>query len=97
MCVRSTALIQMIMDSSEFNLYVCVCVCVCDGSLSLFICRFQRNVLDLTLQWRFAGLPNNAKLEVVVCVRQPAGAESAVCVICVCVTWVCMCSRRVCV
>ncbi|XDV51107.1 hypothetical protein PO909_020049 [Leuciscus waleckii] len=40
--------------------------------------KFQRNVLDLTLQWRFAGLPNNAKLEVVVCVRQPAGAESAV-------------------
>ncbi|XP_077096439.1 tether containing UBX domain for GLUT4-like [Siphateles boraxobius] len=40
--------------------------------------KFQRNVLDLTLQWRFAGLPNNAKLEVVVCVRQPAGAESTV-------------------
>ncbi|XP_077427928.1 tether containing UBX domain for GLUT4 [Vanacampus margaritifer] len=27
--------------------------------------KFQRTVLDLTLQWRFANLPNNAKLEVV--------------------------------
>uniref|UniRef100_A0A3B4ASQ2 TUG ubiquitin-like domain-containing protein n=1 Tax=Periophthalmus magnuspinnatus TaxID=409849 RepID=A0A3B4ASQ2_9GOBI len=27
--------------------------------------RFQRTVLDLTLQWRFANLPNNAKLEMV--------------------------------
>ncbi|KFQ16989.1 Tether containing UBX domain for GLUT4, partial [Merops nubicus] len=27
--------------------------------------RFQRNVLDLSLQWRFARLPNNAKLEMV--------------------------------
>ncbi|NWV41696.1 ASPC1 protein, partial [Grantiella picta] len=26
---------------------------------------FQRNVLDLSLQWRFARLPNNAKLEMV--------------------------------
>ncbi|XP_048029540.1 tether containing UBX domain for GLUT4-like [Megalobrama amblycephala] len=41
--------------------------------------KFQRNILDLTLQWRFASLPNNAKLEMVACSRQQAGAESAVC------------------
>ncbi|XP_026885270.2 tether containing UBX domain for GLUT4 [Electrophorus electricus] len=40
--------------------------------------KFQRNVLDLTMQWRFASLPNNAKLEVVPCTRQRAGAESMV-------------------
>ncbi|XP_076879666.1 tether containing UBX domain for GLUT4 isoform X2 [Brachyhypopomus gauderio] len=40
--------------------------------------KFQRNVLDLTLQWRFASLPNNAKLEVVPCTRQRAGPESTV-------------------
>ncbi|XP_062869284.1 tether containing UBX domain for GLUT4 [Trichomycterus rosablanca] len=40
--------------------------------------KFQRNVLDLTLQWRFASLPNNAKLEVVTSTRARAGAESMV-------------------
>ncbi|KAK9966915.1 hypothetical protein ABG768_003997 [Culter alburnus] len=40
--------------------------------------KFQRNILDLTLPWRFASLPNNAKLEVVACSRQQPGAESAV-------------------
>ncbi|NXS06905.1 ASPC1 protein, partial [Neodrepanis coruscans] len=30
-----------------------------------FSFRFQRSVLDLSLQWRFARLPNNAKLEMV--------------------------------
>ncbi|KAL7854644.1 hypothetical protein SRHO_G00168340 [Serrasalmus rhombeus] len=40
--------------------------------------KFQRNVLDLTLQWRFASLPNNAKLEVVTSTRQRGGAESTV-------------------
>ncbi|XP_072516923.1 tether containing UBX domain for GLUT4 [Salminus brasiliensis] len=40
--------------------------------------KFQRNVLDLTLQWRFASLPNNAKLEVVPSTRQRGGAESTV-------------------
>ncbi|XP_057218693.1 tether containing UBX domain for GLUT4 isoform X1 [Triplophysa rosa] len=40
--------------------------------------KFQRNVLDLTLQWRFASLPNNAKLEVVPCSRHQTGAESVV-------------------
>uniref|UniRef100_A0A8C5QBN4 ASPSCR1 tether for SLC2A4, UBX domain containing n=1 Tax=Leptobrachium leishanense TaxID=445787 RepID=A0A8C5QBN4_9ANUR len=38
--------------------------------------KFQRNVLDLSLQWRFANLPNNAKLEMVSCTQQRAGAES---------------------
>uniref|UniRef100_W5LMM2 ASPSCR1 tether for SLC2A4, UBX domain containing n=1 Tax=Astyanax mexicanus TaxID=7994 RepID=W5LMM2_ASTMX len=40
--------------------------------------KFQRNVLDLTLQWRFASLPNNAKLEVVPSTRQRGGTESTV-------------------
>ncbi|XP_049321537.1 tether containing UBX domain for GLUT4 [Astyanax mexicanus] len=40
--------------------------------------KFQRNVLDLTLQWRFASLPNNAKLEVVPSTRQLGGTESTV-------------------
>ncbi|RXN23010.1 tether containing UBX domain for GLUT4 [Labeo rohita] len=40
--------------------------------------KFQRNVLDLSLQWRFASLPNNAKLEMVACSRPQMGAESAV-------------------
>ncbi|XP_017334077.1 tether containing UBX domain for GLUT4 [Ictalurus punctatus] len=40
--------------------------------------KFQRNVLDLTLQWRFASLPNNAKLEIVSSTRQRAGADSTV-------------------
>ncbi|KAI5616644.1 tether containing UBX domain for GLUT4 [Silurus asotus] len=38
--------------------------------------KFQRNVLDLTLQWRFASLPNNAKLEIVPITRQRGGADS---------------------
>ncbi|CAI9568439.1 unnamed protein product [Staurois parvus] len=37
--------------------------------------KFQRTVLDLSLQWRFANLPNNAKLEMVSCSTQRAGAE----------------------
>ncbi|XP_043108598.1 tether containing UBX domain for GLUT4 [Puntigrus tetrazona] len=40
--------------------------------------KFQRMVLDLSLQWRFASLPNNAKLEMVVCSRPLTGAESTV-------------------
>ncbi|NXK82716.1 ASPC1 protein, partial [Amazona guildingii] len=36
--------------------------------------RFQRSMLDLSLQWRFARLPNNAKLEMVpVCNRVGIG------------------------
>ncbi|KAJ8377106.1 hypothetical protein SKAU_G00076860 [Synaphobranchus kaupii] len=40
--------------------------------------KFQRTVLDLSLQWRFASLPNNAKLEMVPSTRQRAGGESRV-------------------
>lgn len=41
-------------------------------------CRFQRTVLDLTRPWRFANLPNNAKLEMVTSSRKQAAAESQV-------------------
>ncbi|XP_072259493.1 tether containing UBX domain for GLUT4 [Pyxicephalus adspersus] len=37
--------------------------------------KFQRTVLDLSLQWRFANLPNNAKLEMVSCSTQRTGAD----------------------
>lgn len=46
-------------------------------SCGLF-CRFQRNVLDLSLQWRFANLPNNAKLEMVPVSRSREGPENMV-------------------
>jgi tether containing UBX domain for GLUT4 len=48
-------------------------VCGCDLS-----CRFQRTVLDLSLQWRFANLPNNAKLEMVPASRSRQGPENRV-------------------
>ncbi|KAJ8001561.1 hypothetical protein DPEC_G00170760 [Dallia pectoralis] len=38
--------------------------------------KFQRNVLDLSLQWRFASVPNNAKLEMVPSNRKQTGADS---------------------
>ncbi|XP_026936864.1 tether containing UBX domain for GLUT4 isoform X4 [Sagmatias obliquidens] len=40
--------------------------------------KFQRNVLDLSLQWRFANLPNNAKLEMVPISRSREGPENMV-------------------
>ncbi|CAL1601907.1 unnamed protein product [Knipowitschia caucasica] len=40
--------------------------------------KFQRTVLDLTLQWRFANLPNNAKLEIVPSTRKTGAADSQV-------------------
>ncbi|XP_015239840.1 PREDICTED: tether containing UBX domain for GLUT4 [Cyprinodon variegatus] len=40
--------------------------------------KFQRTVLDLTLPWRFANLPNNAKLEMVTSAKKQGGAESQV-------------------
>ncbi|CAB1344367.1 unnamed protein product [Coregonus sp. 'balchen'] len=40
--------------------------------------KFQRNVLDLSLQWRFASVPNNAKLEVVPSTRKQTGTDSQV-------------------
>lgn len=47
-------------------------------SLSSTLDRFQRTNVDLTLQWRFANLPNNAKLEMVTSTRKQAVAESQV-------------------
>lgn len=41
-------------------------------------CRFQRNVLDLSVQWRFANLPNNAKLEMVPASRSREGPKNTV-------------------
>nr|XP_057947527.1 tether containing UBX domain for GLUT4 isoform X2 [Doryrhamphus excisus] len=40
--------------------------------------KFQRTVLDLTLQWRFANLPNNAKLEMVPSTRNQTLPDSQV-------------------
>ncbi|KAF6092340.1 ASPSCR1 tether for SLC2A4, UBX domain containing [Phyllostomus discolor] len=40
--------------------------------------KFQRSVLDLSLQWRFANLPNNAKLEMVPASRSREGPENTV-------------------
>lgn len=40
--------------------------------------KFQRTVLDLTLQWRFANLPNNAKLEMVPSTKKQLAADSQV-------------------
>nr|XP_046261757.1 tether containing UBX domain for GLUT4 [Scatophagus argus] len=40
--------------------------------------KFQRTTVDLTLPWRFANLPNNAKLEMVTSTRKQAVADSQV-------------------
>ncbi|KAM9363163.1 tether containing UBX domain for GLUT4 isoform 1-T1 [Symphorus nematophorus] len=40
--------------------------------------KFQRTTVDLTLPWRFANLPNNAKLEMVTSARKQAVADSQV-------------------
>uniref|UniRef100_A0A8C8S5H8 ASPSCR1 tether for SLC2A4, UBX domain containing n=1 Tax=Pelusios castaneus TaxID=367368 RepID=A0A8C8S5H8_9SAUR len=40
--------------------------------------KFQRTVLDLSLQWRFAKLPNNAKLEMVPISRNRVGTQNTV-------------------
>ncbi|XP_028269249.1 tether containing UBX domain for GLUT4 [Parambassis ranga] len=40
--------------------------------------KFQRTVLDLTLPWRFANLPNNAKLEMVTSTKKQGVADSQV-------------------
>ncbi|XP_028314234.1 tether containing UBX domain for GLUT4 [Gouania willdenowi] len=37
--------------------------------------KFQRSILDLTLPWRFANLPNNAKLEMVTSTRKQADSQ----------------------
>uniref|UniRef100_A0A669PYQ7 ASPSCR1 tether for SLC2A4, UBX domain containing n=1 Tax=Phasianus colchicus TaxID=9054 RepID=A0A669PYQ7_PHACC len=48
------------------------------GSPAEYGLKFQRSVLDLTLQWRFARLPNNAKLEMVPVSCNRAGIGNAV-------------------
>ncbi|XP_067860063.1 tether containing UBX domain for GLUT4 [Heptranchias perlo] len=40
--------------------------------------KFQRTVLDLSQQWRFANVPNNAKLEMIAAERQRVGTESKI-------------------
>uniref|UniRef100_A0A3Q4AYW5 RBD domain-containing protein n=1 Tax=Mola mola TaxID=94237 RepID=A0A3Q4AYW5_MOLML len=40
--------------------------------------KFQRTTVDLTLPWRFANLPNNAKLEMVTSARKQAVADTQV-------------------
>ncbi|AWP06112.1 putative tether containing UBX domain for GLUT4 [Scophthalmus maximus] len=40
--------------------------------------KFQRTVVDLTVPWRFANLPNNAKLEMVTSARKQAAPDSQV-------------------
>ncbi|KAJ3614741.1 hypothetical protein NHX12_018311 [Muraenolepis orangiensis] len=40
--------------------------------------KFQRMVLDLTVQWRFSSLPNNAKLEMVPSSRPQSASDSQV-------------------
>ncbi|XP_078257518.1 tether containing UBX domain for GLUT4 isoform X2 [Rhinoraja longicauda] len=40
--------------------------------------KFQRTVLDLSQQWRFANVPNNAKLEMVAVTRKRVGTETTV-------------------
>uniref|UniRef100_A0A6B2F9C9 UBX domain-containing protein n=1 Tax=Bothriechis nubestris TaxID=1766655 RepID=A0A6B2F9C9_9SAUR len=40
--------------------------------------KFQRTVLDPSLQWRFANLPNNAKLEMVPISRHRVGIENTI-------------------
>nr|XP_036853060.1 tether containing UBX domain for GLUT4 isoform X12 [Manis javanica] len=49
-----------------------------DFNPSEYDLKFQRNVLDLSLQWRFANLPNNAKLEMVPISRSREGPENMV-------------------
>ncbi|XP_010616958.1 tether containing UBX domain for GLUT4 isoform X2 [Fukomys damarensis] len=49
-----------------------------DFNPSEYDLKFQRTVLDLSLQWRFANLPNNAKLEMVPLSRSREGPENMV-------------------
>ncbi|XP_063512418.1 tether containing UBX domain for GLUT4 isoform X2 [Pongo pygmaeus] len=64
----STVLLQVLEDTcrrQDFN--------PCEYDL-----KFQRSVLDLSLQWRFANLPNNARLEMVPASRSREGPENMV-------------------
>lgn len=64
-------------SSSKSKWFIAASVPAVSPLLSLFD-RFQRTVLDLTLPWRFANLPNNAKLEMVTSTRKQGVADSQV-------------------
>ncbi|XP_056673298.1 tether containing UBX domain for GLUT4 isoform X1 [Monodelphis domestica] len=64
----STALLQVLEDTCRRQNF----------NPSEYDLKFQRNVLDLSLQWRFANLPNNAKLEMVPISRSREGPENTV-------------------
>nr|XP_051684386.1 tether containing UBX domain for GLUT4 isoform X1 [Oryctolagus cuniculus] len=62
----STVLLQVLEDT---------CRCQ-DFNPNEYDLKFQRSVLDLSLQWRFANLPNNAKLEMVPVSRSREGPQN---------------------
>uniref|UniRef100_A0A4X2KG60 ASPSCR1 tether for SLC2A4, UBX domain containing n=1 Tax=Vombatus ursinus TaxID=29139 RepID=A0A4X2KG60_VOMUR len=64
----STALLQVLEDTCRRHNF----------NPSEYDLKFQRNVLDLSLQWRFANLPNNAKLEMVPASHSREGPENTV-------------------
>ncbi|XP_058140905.1 tether containing UBX domain for GLUT4 isoform X2 [Dasypus novemcinctus] len=64
----STVLLQVLEDTCQRQ----------DFNPSEYDLKFQRNVLDLSLQWRFANLPKNAKLEMVPASRSRQGPETRV-------------------
>nr|KAF6295121.1 ASPSCR1 tether for SLC2A4, UBX domain containing [Myotis myotis] len=64
----STVLLQVLEDACRRQ----------DFNPSEYDLKFQRNVLDLSLQWRFANLPNNAKLEMVPASRSREGPKNTV-------------------
>ncbi|XP_053424337.1 tether containing UBX domain for GLUT4 isoform X2 [Nycticebus coucang] len=64
----STVLLQVLEDTCRRQ----------DFNPSEYDLKFQRNVLDLSLQWRFANLPNNAKLEMVPVSRSREGPKNMV-------------------
>uniref|UniRef100_A0A287AVA5 ASPSCR1 tether for SLC2A4, UBX domain containing n=1 Tax=Sus scrofa TaxID=9823 RepID=A0A287AVA5_PIG len=64
----STVLLQVLEDTCRRQ----------DFNPNEYDLKFQRNVLDLSLQWRFANLPNNAKLEMVPISRSREGPETMV-------------------
>nr|XP_051684389.1 tether containing UBX domain for GLUT4 isoform X4 [Oryctolagus cuniculus] len=64
----STVLLQVLEDT---------CRCQ-DFNPNEYDLKFQRSVLDLSLQWRFANLPNNAKLEMVPVSRSREGPQNTV-------------------
>ncbi|XP_032471945.1 tether containing UBX domain for GLUT4 isoform X1 [Phocoena sinus] len=64
----STVLLQVLEDTCHRQ----------DFNPNEYDLKFQRNVLDLSLQWRFANLPNNAKLEMVPISRSRKGPENMV-------------------